>query len=104
MNRGSFRRNNGYPRNADRAQWAAFAMTQFATVSGAGEDLQADPETVLVDFLADLMHWCDAQRANYGFQAALDFESALRLAQGHYQEEVSNETFGRAGISSHLKD
>ena len=83
--------NDEYPRNADRAQWAASAMTKFATVTGLREDLQADPETVLADLLADLMHWCDAQTADPYVEEAVDFKSALARARGHYQEELANE-------------
>lgn len=81
--------NDEFPRNADRAQWAASAMERFAAVAGLGEDMHADPATVLCDLLADLMHWCDAQAANGCFEGDVDFQSALRRARGHYEEELA---------------
>ena len=92
MNSGPFfGQNSEYPRNADRAQWAASALANFAAVTGLGEDLRADPETVLADLLADLMHWCDALGTNPHLEEAVDFQSALGRARGHYQEELATE-------------
>jgi len=82
--------NNERPRNADRAEWAASAMSKFATLAGLDNDLHVDPETVLADLLADLMHWCDAQKANYHLEEAVDFQSALGRAQRHYDEEFGD--------------
>ena len=82
--------NSERPRNADRAEWAASTMSKFAMLTGLNEDLCVDPETVLADLLVDLMHWCDAQRANYYLEGAVDFPSALGRAQRHYEEECAN--------------
>jgi hypothetical protein len=79
--------NKVWPRNTDRAQWAAFALVRFAEATGLGDDLQADPQTVVADLLADLMHWCDAQRTS-GLNEAIDFESALLRARRHHREEI----------------
>jgi hypothetical protein len=81
--------NSDRPQNTDRAHWAAFALMRFAETTGLGEDLQSDPQTVVTDLLADLMHWCDAQRTS-GLDEAIDFESALRRARHHYREEIFN--------------
>ena len=64
------------PTNADRALWGALAVAHFASVSGRAEDVHADPETVLSDLLADLMHWCN-QQSNSEPQEAIRFDSAL---------------------------
>ncbi len=75
------------PSNADRALWGTLAVVSFASVTGQSEDSQTDPETVLGDLLADLMHWCDAQKASGSLEESLDFESALKRARNHYKEE-----------------
>ncbi len=75
------------PRNADRVLWGSLAMVSFAAAAGLRGDLQADPETVLGDLLADLMHWCDAQKASDRLVGSIDFESALERARYHYSEE-----------------
>lgn len=92
MSRGTFaEHSNEWPLNVDRVQWAASIMTTFAKATGLVDDLRADPETVLADLLADLMHWCDAQRTNRCLEEAVDFQSALGRACVHYQEELANE-------------
>jgi hypothetical protein len=91
-----FGQDNEWPRNADRARWAAFAVAKFANATGMSEDLTADPETVLADLLADLMHWCDAQRTSrHLIKETVDFESALGRARDHYREEFANDGAGR---------
>jgi len=75
------------PRNADRALWGALAVVTFADITGQSQDAQADPDTVLGDLLADLMHWCDAQKTTGGLKEAIDFESTLERARNHYNEE-----------------
>jgi hypothetical protein len=74
-------RNNAGPSNADRALWGEFAMVIFADATGLSADLQVDPETVLGDLLADLMHWCDVHTR------PVDFDLALRHARHNYSEE-----------------
>jgi hypothetical protein len=79
------------PSNADRALWGALAVAHFARVTGRAEDMHTDPETVLSDLLADLMHWCDVQRPNSEPLQAIGFDSALERAWDYYNEEVSDE-------------
>lgn len=80
-----------HPRNADRAEWGAAALARFANLMGLDEDLLTDPETVLADLLADLMHWCDAERDNHHREETIDFRSALWRARRHYRVEFDNE-------------
>ncbi len=82
---------NADPRNADRALWGTLAVVSFASVTGLSGDVQIDPETVLCDLLADLMHWCDVQETNYCVRGSVDFESALERARGHYSKECAEE-------------
>ena len=67
-------KDNAEPRNADRSLWSELAVVSFAGVTGLSEDLQIDPETVLCDLLADLMHWCDVQKTNHSEVESIDFE------------------------------
>jgi hypothetical protein len=71
--------------------WGAFALFNFADVTGQSKYAEADPETVLGDLLADLMHWCDAQASNVRREQPLDFESALARARNHYAQECADE-------------
>jgi hypothetical protein len=90
VNRG-LARNDGRPRNADRSLWGELAVVSFARATGLGGDLDLDPETVLCDLLADLMHWCDSLKAK-GFRVEpVEFESALRRARAHYAQERVDE-------------
>ena len=75
------------PRNSDRVLWGALAAASFAGVTGQSEDLTIDPETILGDLLAALMHWSDAQKRNPLLEETIDFESALERARNHYHEE-----------------
>jgi hypothetical protein len=79
------------PRNADRALWGELAVVTFASVTGMSADVQIDPETVLGDLLAGLMHWCDVQKTNACRIESIDFESALERARNHYNEEIVDE-------------
>ena len=72
------------PRNSDRSLWGEFALMSFASVTGLTADSQADPDTVLVDLLTDLMHWCSARPTT---SQSIDFEWALERARAHYTEE-----------------
>ncbi len=45
------------PSNDDRALLGSLAVAQFASAAGQIDDIRSDPETVLSDLLADLMHW-----------------------------------------------
>jgi hypothetical protein len=69
--------------NADRVLWGELALTSFAKKSGQEDDLTADPETVLGDLLADLMHFCDSRKT--------DFDSALERGRNHHREEIEEE-------------
>jgi hypothetical protein len=60
--------------NATRAQRCYRAIAHY------GDDL---PESNLIDFLADAMHWCDAR--------AMDFHSMLAQACRHYVNELNDE-------------
>jgi len=80
---------NADPSNADRSLWGALAVVSFASVTGLSGDAQIDPETVLGDLLADLMHWCDVQKTNDSRAESIDFESALERARDHYSEECA---------------
>ncbi len=62
-------------------------MVSFAGATGLSGDLKTDPETVLGDLLADLMHWCDGQKASDCLVESIDFESALKRARDHYRAE-----------------
>lgn len=79
------------PCNADRALWGSLAVVTFASVTGQSGDVEVDPETVLGDLLAGLMHWCDVQKTNRGLEESIDFESALKRARNHYEEECADE-------------
>jgi hypothetical protein len=50
-------------------------------------DLNADPETVITDLLADLMHWCNARNIRPRVRVA--FDRALRRACAHYGKEIN---------------
>lgn len=67
------------PTNLDRAARVAALLDQYADAHDKG----SEPETVLTDVLADLMHWADA----YG----VDFRPALWLATEHHAAEVNGE-------------
>jgi hypothetical protein len=78
------------PNNADRALWGSLAVVTFASVTGQSADVEVDPETVLGDLLAGLMHWCDVQNTSASLGEPISFESALRRAQNHYREECED--------------
>lgn len=78
------------PSNADRALWGSLAILTFASVTGQSGDVGVDPETVLGDLLAGLMHWCDVQKASTRLVEPISFESALGRARNHYREEFED--------------
>ena len=63
--------------NATRADRAFRLTLVYRQWIGADED---DPETVLADLLADLMHNADTEGS--------DFDAVLDRARSHYAEEV----------------
>ena len=74
-------------RNAERARFGAGAIAHFAQATDQMPDLREDPDTVLTDLLADLMHWCKARRVRSG-QRSPRFLEALRWARRHFVEET----------------
>lgn len=82
--RESLVRDGGYAPSADngvRARWAARALVAFAEHLADGTLTGEEPETALVDLLADLLHLADA----LGQEPA----DLLELAVAHYGEEVA---------------
>lgn len=69
----------GEPTNKDRAEWGKQALDAFAVATGS------EPETIVCDLLADLMHYC---RLNN-----IDFEAELHLGERHFDEEVEEEKY-----------
>jgi hypothetical protein len=63
------------PTNLDRAEWAAAALRHFQCTTGT------DYDDALSDLLCDLRHWCNREKVS--------FDSALKRAQEHYDEETS---------------
>jgi len=79
------------PSRADWALWGELAIALFASETGRPGEIHSDPETVLSDLLADLMHWCDAGRSDPELHEEIRFDSALERARDYYSEEVSDE-------------
>jgi hypothetical protein len=70
------------PTNDERAAWAAVGIAAFARVTDmdkAGEDT----ETIIGDFLTDLMHLCE--------HTGIDFDSKLDGARQNYEAEKEDE-------------
>jgi hypothetical protein len=86
------------PSNVDRALPGALAVAYFASVTSRVENMHTDPETVISDLLADLMHWCDLQRSTGELQESIGFDSALQRARDYYMEERSGELEHDVGI------
>ena len=61
-------------RNDERALWAQIALAAFAA------ETSTDESTVLVEFLAGVMHWCDRTGEN--------FEAHLERARSLHREET----------------
>jgi hypothetical protein len=93
IRRGGYRLNEtgADPSAADWALWGALTAAYFASVTSRAEDMHTDPETVLSDLLADLMHWCDVRRTGPQLHEAVVFNSALERARDYYNEELSDE-------------
>lgn len=66
--------------NASRAGAAAAALAAFARYTGLNSDCEP-AETVIVDFLADLMHLCD--------ETGMPLCEMLLSASRHWQDEQS---------------
>jgi hypothetical protein len=63
--------------NAQRAARLEEAMLAFR------EEYGDDPFTIIVDLLADAMHWCDANSETFAY--------ALAVAGTHYVAELNGE-------------
>ena len=72
----------GLPTNKDRAVWAGKGLTEFCR-QVYSKTSSEEPETLLSDFLADVMHWADEHK--------VDFEVALERARYNYEEEKLEE-------------
>ncbi len=67
-------------KNRDRAEWANVGLEEFMAETGL---MQIDGlDTIIGDFLADLMHLCNIEK--------LDWNEILRQAQAHYDYELTN--------------
>lgn len=86
------------PSNVDRALLGALTVAHFASVTSRVENMHTDPETVVSDLLADIMHWCDLQRPTGELQESIGFDSALQRARDYYMEECSGELEHDVGI------
>lgn len=66
-------------KNIERAGWARVGIDAFAKKTGL---TKADGlETMIVDFLGDLLHYCDLEGLNY--------EDLIRQARANYDAEQS---------------
>ena len=71
--------------NAHRVREADALLRAFHGMTGVDPAPDADgPDTALSDLLAHLMHWADAK--------GISFDECLHLGQGHYRDEVIEET------------
>ena len=70
--------------NENRVAWADSAINHYSEDKEGGQwgDLYDDDDTVLVDLLADLMHWAAGRN--------ISFPEALGTAEMHYQNEVQD--------------
>ena len=70
--------------NEERVSDAHQTLSQFSTlVDGTSAEFQIDPESVLTDLLANLMHYCH--------EAGLEFSKSVRIASDHYTAELAEE-------------
>lgn len=66
------------PTNADRAAWAETILQHFAEIVGDDE-----PDTLVSDLLADLMHFCDRDGIN--------FTLCFQRATSYHRDELAEE-------------
>lgn len=65
--------------NQERASRAELTIAKYRDIQGGGA-YDRDPfDTVLADFLADLLHLCQYRRVN--------FDRWLKVARCHFEEE-----------------
>jgi len=72
--------------NSLRASFAERAMTTYREAVGAPDE---DNETILIDLLSDLLHYCTHHQLNFG--------SAVDAAYKHYVEELALEADAQQG-------
>jgi len=70
--------------NNDRATLAAATLWQFARLTGLDDDGES-LDTVLTDFLGDMLHLCEQCGTAEGGEAR--FNAALRMARIHFEQE-----------------
>ncbi|MBD3126143.1 MULTISPECIES: hypothetical protein [Enterobacteriaceae] len=70
--------------NDDRAALAAVALWQFARLTGLDDDGES-LDTVLTDFLGDMLHLCEQCGTSGAGEAR--FNAALRIAKMHFEQE-----------------
>lgn len=66
--------------NRKRDRWSRLGLKRYLKARGGIETMAEDAESVIGDFLADLMHLADRDK--------IDFEYCLRLAYLHYASEI----------------
>lgn len=74
------------PTNEQRADWAYWAVDNFADRCGLN-NANEDMETKVSDLIADLGHLCD--------QYGLDIEVCVERGLGHYRDELFEEAYDR---------
>jgi len=70
--------------NDDRAALAAVALWQFARLTGLDDDGES-LDTVLTDFLGDMLHLCE--QCGTGGESEARFNAALQMARMHFEQE-----------------
>jgi len=70
--------------NDDRAALAAVVIWQFARLTGLDDDGES-LDTVLTDFLGDVLHLCE--QCGTGGEGEARFNAALRIARMHFEQE-----------------
>lgn len=69
------------PTNEQRADRADYSLREYSARDGAR--LSLDPVNTVLDFLADLSHFCDRHN--------LDLPDLLRRARNRYREETNGQ-------------
>lgn len=67
------------PTNEERALFVRDALEKYASKKGDDFSVLEDADTVVLDFMADLLHFCDL----YG----VDFEYCAAMGRTHYNAE-----------------
>lgn len=66
-----------------RIRAARVALSAYAATSFPEGELANDPETVISDLIADLVHYCESLN--------LDYERAKVRGERHYRAEIEGE-------------